>query len=82
MSAMPTAVLTSKGQVTIPLAVREKLGLDTGDRVEFIDLGNGQFALMPATEEVAALKGLLRPPSRPVSVDDMNQAIRRRANRR
>lgn len=79
---MPTAVLTSKGQVTIPLAVREKLGLDTGDRVEFIDLGNGQFALMPATEDVGALKGLLRRPSRPVSVDEMNQAIRHRATRR
>lgn len=79
---MPTAVLTSKGQVTIPLAVREKLGLDTGDRVEFIDLGNGQFALMPATEEVGALKGVLHRPARPVTVDDMNRAIRRRATRR
>lgn len=79
---MPTAVLTSKGQVTIPLAVREKLGLDTGDRIEFIDLGNGQFALMPATEEVGALKGVLQRPARPVTVDEMNRAIRQRATRR
>lgn len=75
---MPTAVVTSKGQVTIPLAVREKLGLDTGDRVDFIDLGNGQFALMPATEDVTALKGALRRPGSPVSVDAMNRAIRQR----
>ena len=30
-----TATLTSKGQVTIPLAVRRKLGLETGDSIVF-----------------------------------------------
>ncbi len=79
---MPTAVMTSKGQVTIPLAVREKLGLDTGDRVEFVDLGNGQFGLMPATEDITALKGALRKPRAPVSVQAMNEAIRQRGGRR
>lgn len=75
---MPTAIVTSKGQITIPMAVREKLGLESGDRVEFIDLGNGQFGLMPATEEISALKGAVRRPAAPVSVDTMNQAVRRR----
>ena len=31
---MSTATLTSKGQITIPVAVREALGVTTGDRVE------------------------------------------------
>lgn len=79
---MPTAIVTSKGQITIPLAVREKLGLDTGDRVEFIDLGDGQFGLVPATEEIQSLKGAVRRPVRPVSVDAMNRAIRKRAARK
>ena len=79
---MPTAVVTSKGQITIPLAVREKLGLDTGDRVEFIDLGNGQFGFMPATEDIGSLKGLVGRPARPVTVEAMNQAVRKRATRR
>ncbi len=27
--------ITSKGQVTVPVAIRRKLGLERGDRVEF-----------------------------------------------
>jgi AbrB family looped-hinge helix DNA binding protein len=76
---MPAAVVTSKGQITIPLAVRRKLGLDAGDRVEFIDLGDGRFGLIPATEEISTLKGSVRRPSRPVGVAAMNRAIRKRA---
>jgi AbrB family looped-hinge helix DNA binding protein len=29
-------VVTSKGQVTVPKAIRERLGLKRGDRIEFI----------------------------------------------
>jgi AbrB family looped-hinge helix DNA binding protein len=36
--------MTSKGQVTIPLAVREELGLRPGDEVEFVRV-NGHFRL-------------------------------------
>jgi len=74
--------LTSKGQITIPVAVREKLGLGTGDRVEFVELASGEFALKPATEDVRALKGMVRRPRKPVSVDAMNAAIRRRGSGR
>jgi AbrB family looped-hinge helix DNA binding protein len=30
------AAVTSKGQVTIPVEVRRRLGIDAGDKVEFI----------------------------------------------
>jgi antitoxin PrlF len=72
---MATATLTSKGQVTIPVSVRTALGLDTGSRIEFVDNGNGQFSIVAATIPVMALKGVLKKPSKPVSIDEMNQTI-------
>ena len=36
------------------------------------------FAIKPAIDDVRSLKGLLRKPTKPVSVEDMNAAIRPR----
>ena len=36
---MTTAKVTSKGQITIPKQVRDRLGLRSGDRVDFIEEG-------------------------------------------
>lgn len=76
---MPAAVVTSKGQITIPVSVRRKLGLDAGDRVDFIDLGDGRFGIVPASEDITTLKGSVGRPPRPVSVPAMNRAVRKRA---
>ena len=76
---MTTAAMTSKGQVTIPADVRQRMGLGTGDRIEFVELESGVFAIKPAIDDVRLLKGALRKPQKPVSVDDMNAAIRKRA---
>ncbi|MDA0276057.1 MAG: AbrB/MazE/SpoVT family DNA-binding domain-containing protein [Proteobacteria bacterium] len=38
---MPFATPDSKGEITLPKSVRDGLGVDTGDRVEFLDLGRG-----------------------------------------
>ncbi|MEP6655967.1 MAG: AbrB/MazE/SpoVT family DNA-binding domain-containing protein [Betaproteobacteria bacterium] len=76
---MATATLTSKGQITIPLKVRRKLGLDAGDRVEFVEVSPGEFALKAATEDVRSLKGMVGRPASPVSIDAMSSAIKRRA---
>ncbi len=75
---MTTAILSSKGQITIPLAVREKLGVATGDRVEFIELAPGQFALVPAVADVRSLRGIVPKPRRPVSIDEMRRIVARR----
>lgn len=72
---MAAAKLTSKGQITIPAQVRASLGLDTGDRIEFVDIGDGKFAIMAATHSVKDLKGLIRKPLKPVGIEDMNLAI-------
>lgn len=72
---MSTATLTSKGQVTIPAAVRAALGVDAGDRVEFVQVEPGRFELVAATQSVTALKGLVRKPAKPVTIEAMNKAI-------
>ena len=75
---MTTATLTSKGQITIPQTVRQKLGINTGDRIEFVELAGGEFAIKPAVDDVRLLKGMLRKPTQVVSVADIREAIRRR----
>jgi AbrB family looped-hinge helix DNA binding protein len=76
-----TATLTSKGQITIPRQVRTALGIDAGDRVEFVEMAKGQFAMIAATRSVRELKGLFRGKrSKPVSIEEMNSAIAKRAS--
>lgn len=75
---MAAATLTSKGQITIPAAVRVALGLDVGDRVEFVELEKGRFAIIPAVVPLQRLKGAISKPERPVSIDEMNTAIAQR----
>ncbi len=78
---MATATLTSKGQITIPSRVRSALGLDAGDRVEFVEVEKGQFAMVAATRSVRELKGMFQGKrSKPVSIDEMNAAIAKRAS--
>ena len=72
---MPTATLTSKGQITIPAMVRTALGVEAGDRVEFVQVEPGHFELVAATQSVTALKGLVRKSASPILITDMNQAI-------
>jgi AbrB family looped-hinge helix DNA binding protein len=67
--------LTSKGQVTIPLRVRTALGLETGDRIEFMETDKGQYTIIAATKSVRSLKGVIPKMSKPVSIEDMNFAI-------
>jgi AbrB family looped-hinge helix DNA binding protein len=67
------SAITSKGQATIPKAVRERLNLKPGDRVRFFFHPDGSVVLLP-TLPVTALRGMVKPPSRPVSLADMESA--------
>ena len=78
---MPSATLTSKGQITIPKAVRDELGLRVGDRVAFRALGDGTIIVEPETVELRDLRGILTPRRKGVTVDEMNKAIRTEATR-
>ena len=75
---MATATLTSKGQITIPAEVRAALRVDTGDRVEFVEVAPGRYEFIAATQSVTALKGMFGKARKTASIDDMNAAIARR----
>lgn len=78
---MAAATVTSKGQVTIPARVRAALGVGAGDRIEFVEVEKGQFAIVAATRSVQELKGLFRGKrTKPVSIEEMNVAIAGRAS--
>ena len=80
---MPSATLTSKGQLTLPKAIRDLLRVGTGDRVDFVVKDDGTVLLRAATVDVRELKGLLhRKGLKPLSVGEMNAIIRRRGGRR
>ena len=72
---MTTATLTSKGQITIPAEVRRVLNVQTGDRVEFVQIEPGRFELVAATRSVRELKGMLGRPAHTLSIKDMNRVI-------
>jgi AbrB family looped-hinge helix DNA binding protein len=73
---MPTGTLTSKGQITIPMEVRERLHLKTGSRVDFIVEPSGQVILKPLHSSFRSIRGIVRSRrKRPVSIQEMNESI-------
>ncbi len=70
------ATMTSKGQITVPKEVRDRLGLDAGVKVAFIPDGRGGFALLPRNTTWEDSAGLLaRPGQRALSVEEMDGAL-------
>ena len=77
---MPTSTLTSKGQVTVPKAIRDRLGLVEGQVLEFTVAEDGRIVVRPCERDVG-LCGVLRDfaPDHPISVEEMKKAVRGRA---
>jgi antitoxin PrlF len=71
---MSESTVTSKGQITIPKAVREVLHLDVGDTVYFDLRPDGTVVLMARNAPVESLFGLLKRTGTPISIDEMNPA--------
>ncbi|MDZ7808837.1 MAG: type II toxin-antitoxin system PrlF family antitoxin [Arhodomonas sp.] len=68
--------LTSKGQVTLPKALRERLHLSAGDRIEFVIEDDGTVRMVAKHASVSRLRGMLPKPPEPVSLEAMEEAIR------
>jgi AbrB family looped-hinge helix DNA binding protein len=79
---MATATLTSKGQITLPKVVRKRLGVEAGDRVEFVETEPGVYKMIAATRDVRDLNGLVPKPAKPVTVEEMGRVIARMGAKR
>ncbi len=74
---MSDSTLTTKGQITIPKAVREALRLEVGDKVYFDVRDDGSVRLVARNAPVESLFGMLKTKARlrqPLSIEQMNPA--------
>jgi antitoxin PrlF len=77
---MPTATITSKGQITIPAEIRKKLRLKAGDKISFFEDEPGKYTLVPKTGSIMDMAGILkrlgysRPGPAP-TIEEMNEAV-------
>lgn len=58
------ATLTSKGQLTVPKAIRDSLGMKTGDRMTFTLMQDGVVVLRVKNRRLSDLGGILHKKSR------------------
>jgi AbrB family looped-hinge helix DNA binding protein len=84
---MALATVTSKGQITIPKSVRERLGLKSGDKVDFRVGEDGTVTVVPITRTVeSAFGAFAHKVTRPASLAEMSEgiaaAVRERSSRR
>ena len=69
------ATVTSKGQVTLPVEARKRLNLKPGMRLQFIVINDERMEVVPVTQTVSCLKGMVPKPSAPLSIAGMDRAI-------
>jgi antitoxin PrlF len=75
---MPIAIVTSKGRVTIPKAVRDIMHVDCGDEIEFVVAERGDVVIRNVRLDIRELRGILkRRRQHSVSVEEMNEAVAR-----
>lgn len=70
---MAETTLTSKGQVTVPREIRDRLGLMSGDKLAFTLLSDGTVIVRAKTRRLLDLAGTLTRPNQPhVTIEQMN----------
>jgi antitoxin PrlF len=79
---VPSATVTSKGQITLPKEVRARLGVHPGDRVAFRECADGSIVVEAETIDLMQLQGRIRPATKGVTVEAMKAAVRRGATKR
>lgn len=67
------AILTAEGRTTIPKEIRERLGLEAGDKLVFTLLSDGAIVMRAKTRRLLDLADSLTRTGQPaIGVDEMN----------
>ncbi len=70
------ATLTSKGQVTLPKEIRDRLGLDAGSMLDFQILEDNTITARRVLPDARRIRGLLKSPHAiPLTVEQMDEAV-------
>lgn len=73
------ATVTSKGQVTLPKEVRERLRAGEGDKVRFTVESGNRIVLARTEHSIRDLFGILGKPRRSATLEEMDEAVRQHA---
>jgi antitoxin PrlF len=72
------ATLTSKGQITLPKEIRDRLGLDAGSMLDFQITEDNTITARPVQPDARRIRGLLKSPhATPPTIEQMDQAVSR-----
>lgn len=72
------ATLTSKGQITLPKEIRDRLGLDAGAMLDFQVLPDNTITARAVRPDARRIRGLLKSPhAGPLTVEQMDEGIAR-----
>jgi AbrB family looped-hinge helix DNA binding protein len=71
---MAEAVITSKGQITIPAEIRRKMNLGPQDRVIFTLLPNGTTVMRAKNRSVTSLAGTIKSRKKKIPIKDMKMS--------
>ena len=72
------ATLTSKGQITLPKEIRDRLELNAGSILDFQLLGDNTITARQVLPDARRLRGLLKSPhAAPPTVAQMDKAVSR-----
>lgn len=70
------ATVTTKGQVTLPKAIRDELKIEQGTQLDFQLNADGSMSVRALKRSALSIVGMLKRPGRAaVTVEQMNQAV-------
>jgi AbrB family looped-hinge helix DNA binding protein len=72
---MATSSVTSKGQITLPISVRKKLRLNSGDLVEFVEREDGEFTVKAKKGDLMEFYGFMKRTGKPLTIKEMDDSI-------